>query len=323
MPTFDVTVVIPTHARAAYVRAAVESVLSQTLAPSAIVVIGDGPDQPTRDALADLPIQYVETPPGGVSQARNVGVALARTTWVAFLDDDNLWHPELLAKAADYVAAHDDVRALNTGYWVFSDNLAAGLGPDVDFTATSLVECLAQAGHAVPRTSLAHLDIRGSSFARMLARMAGSMSSALVQRDLLFQAGGFPAGSICAEDWTMFTNVARLAEWHLLPDRLAFLRVHGTNNTSARGLLNGPATLRAIAAAWEDESRPWPSPRPRRRDYRGAYRFTLRDALITARTTGRWDVYVECLLVGRRLLGPLDVLRAMFPVPLRALLRRG
>ncbi len=306
----DVTVVIPTYRRPHFVRQAVESVLRQTLPAQAVVVVSDGPDLATRDALAGLDVEYLEAPHGGVSQARNVGIAAARTPWVAFLDDDCLWHPEFLERVAAYVARRSEAQALDAGHWEFA---APGFPGEVDFYAETLDQCLERIAVTTPRSSLAHLDIEGDSFERMLERMAGSMSTAVVRRDLLLAVGGFPSGRICAEDWTVFTNVARFVEWHLVPGRLAFFRSHPHNNTSARALLNGPATLQAIADMWDEESLPWPDPRPSKDAYRTEYRFTLRQALLTATDARRWDVYVECLRQGRRILRPSDVLRAMKP----------
>ena len=60
----------------------------------------DGPDEATTSALAEVDdprLRVVElasrSGPGG---ARNAGVAESRGEWVAFLDDDDLWHPRKL-----------------------------------------------------------------------------------------------------------------------------------------------------------------------------------------------------------------------------------
>lgn len=315
MRSSDVTVIIPTHGRPDFMRAAVESALGQTSEPGEVVVVSDGSDPRNVEALAGLPVRYVEVPMGGVAQARNVGVALAEGTWVAFLDDDNLWHPEFLAHVKDHVGSREGVAAVNTGYWVFTADLRTAQQP-VDFEASNLEECLAISARTEPTTSLAHLDITGRSFELLLARMAGSISSSVVRRDLVLAARGFPAGFVCAEDWTMFLNVSRFTEWHVVPSRLAFLRIHGANNTSARAALNGPATLRAIAAAWQEAQLPWPDPRPSRMDYREEYRFTVRGSLETASRARRWDLYRESIVLGSQLLTPVDLMRAAVPTGL-------
>jgi glycosyltransferase involved in cell wall biosynthesis len=95
-----VSAVIPTLGRPAHVVAAVRSALAQTLSEVEVVVVLDGPDAATADALSevdDARLRVVELPArAGPGAARNAGVAAARGEWVAFLDDDDLWEPRKL-----------------------------------------------------------------------------------------------------------------------------------------------------------------------------------------------------------------------------------
>ena len=107
-----VSVVIPTRSRPDLVVSAVRSALTQTYPNLEIVVVIDGPDPATQDAL--LAIQdtrlRVETLPssGGGGKARNAGVQRSRGEWIAFLDDDDVWLPDKLwtqmeaARQAEY-----------------------------------------------------------------------------------------------------------------------------------------------------------------------------------------------------------------------------
>lgn len=51
-----------------------------------------------------------------------------------------------------------------------------------------------------------------------------------------------------ADDWLMFLNVSRLAEWHTLPRRLTFARVHSRRSTGSAG--NAAAILAAFIVVW-------------------------------------------------------------------------
>src|SRR6201991_1950303 len=97
----EVSVVIPTRNRPELVLRAVRSALAQTLQEIEVVVVIDGPDPATVEALrgiGDERIRPVELPPaGGAPAARNQGVNAAAADWVAFLDDDDEWLPEKLA----------------------------------------------------------------------------------------------------------------------------------------------------------------------------------------------------------------------------------
>ncbi len=101
-PPPQVSVVIPTRERAALVERAVRSVLAQTFDEFEIVVVIDGPDPETKEALQQLGdkrlrIVHLAEKVGG-SEARNIGVRFARGKWIALLDDDDEWFPEKLAK---------------------------------------------------------------------------------------------------------------------------------------------------------------------------------------------------------------------------------
>jgi glycosyltransferase involved in cell wall biosynthesis len=89
-----VSAVIPTFNRRAYVIRAIESVMLQTVPVDEVIVIDDGSNDGTADAIqscyGDL-VRVVRQPNGGVSAARRRGVAEARGQWIAFLDSDDQW----------------------------------------------------------------------------------------------------------------------------------------------------------------------------------------------------------------------------------------
>jgi glycosyltransferase involved in cell wall biosynthesis len=98
----QVSTVIPTRGRPELVVRAVRSALAQTMAPLEVIVVVDGPDPATCQALSSLGDQRVrvvalETPVGG-AEARNVGARAASGDWIALLDDDDEWLPAKLEK---------------------------------------------------------------------------------------------------------------------------------------------------------------------------------------------------------------------------------
>lgn len=97
-----VTVVIPTRFRPDFVCKAVSSALGQTYDNIEVLVVIDGPDPETENALATIPdprlrVIALKENVGG-SEARNTGVREGRGKWVAFLDDDDEWLPTKVAK---------------------------------------------------------------------------------------------------------------------------------------------------------------------------------------------------------------------------------
>lgn len=100
--TVRVSVVIPTRNRPLLVEKAVRSALEQDFASLEVIVVVDGEDRRTRDALnaiADTRLSVVDLAINmGGAEARNVGVRSARGEWVAFLDDDDEWLPHKLSR---------------------------------------------------------------------------------------------------------------------------------------------------------------------------------------------------------------------------------
>lgn len=110
--TPKVTAVIPTRNRPQLVTRAVRSALRQTYRQIEVVVVVDGPDGETEGCLAEiqdprLRIVVLETSRGG-SGARNAGVEAARGEWIAFLDDDDEWLPEKIAKQVSFASELKD-----------------------------------------------------------------------------------------------------------------------------------------------------------------------------------------------------------------------
>lgn len=95
-----VSVIIPAYNARRFVGEAIDSVLRQTMNDLEIIVVDDGSTDTTPVVLADFgsAIRVHRQANGGVASARNAGVATARGTYVAFLDADDVWLPEKLAR---------------------------------------------------------------------------------------------------------------------------------------------------------------------------------------------------------------------------------
>jgi glycosyltransferase involved in cell wall biosynthesis len=99
--------VIPTYNRPDILPRAIESVLSQSYGDFEVVVVDDGSAEPMEQALDEIRdprLRWVRRPNGGLSAARNTGIADARGEFVTFLDDDDEALPgwlEALAAASE------------------------------------------------------------------------------------------------------------------------------------------------------------------------------------------------------------------------------
>jgi glycosyltransferase involved in cell wall biosynthesis len=117
-----VTVVIPTFDRPLLLMRAVESVIRQTFQDFEIVVVIDGSDPATKEALervGDPRLRYVENEQKvGGSEARNIGAREAKGRWIALLDDDDEWLPNKLVKQLEAVQSAEGESLLVTSQYI-------------------------------------------------------------------------------------------------------------------------------------------------------------------------------------------------------------
>ncbi len=94
------SVIIPAFNREATIGRAIESVLAQTHAPLELIVVDDGSTDRTADVARGYgpQVSVIRQPNGGPGAARNAGIRAAVGAIVAFLDSDDAWHPDKLAR---------------------------------------------------------------------------------------------------------------------------------------------------------------------------------------------------------------------------------
>jgi glycosyltransferase involved in cell wall biosynthesis len=95
-----ISVIIPTHNRAEFLRSATTSVLNQTFQDFEIVIIDDASKDHTREVIAhfnDARIKVLHNQVSkGAAGARNIAIMNSNCEYIAFLDDDDEWLPEKL-----------------------------------------------------------------------------------------------------------------------------------------------------------------------------------------------------------------------------------
>ena len=124
-----ISVLIPTYNSERTIVATLDSVLSQTLPPDEILIMDDGSTDNTVSLLGRYKprITLIQQRNRGVAQARNALAERARGDLIAFLDHDDLWHPQYLAtqrklfgdhpQAAAFFTAHDNHVGLSDYEW--------------------------------------------------------------------------------------------------------------------------------------------------------------------------------------------------------------
>jgi glycosyltransferase involved in cell wall biosynthesis len=120
MPT--VSVIMPAFNSAAYIDAAMASVLNQTVSDVELLVIDDGSTDETaamvaRRRDADPRVRLLRQPNAGPGAARNAGFREARGQFFAFLDSDDEWAPTFVERQLAILAARPDVAVVFGNAW--------------------------------------------------------------------------------------------------------------------------------------------------------------------------------------------------------------
>jgi glycosyltransferase involved in cell wall biosynthesis len=114
-----VSVIIPTHNRAALLAEAIDSVLQQTFSDFELIIVDDGSTDDTPQVVAaydDPRIVYIRQDGQERGAARNRGVAAAHGEFITFLDDDDWFLPHKLAVQVPYLQANPEVGMVISGW---------------------------------------------------------------------------------------------------------------------------------------------------------------------------------------------------------------
>jgi glycosyltransferase involved in cell wall biosynthesis len=201
-----VSVVIPVWNGAATVGEAIQSVLDQRWRDFEVIVVNDGSTDATARVLESYgdQIKVIEQENSGPAAARNAGVRASSGEYLAFLDADDKWLPEMLSRTVP-ILDRDPACVLVYCNLVLADSNAREL-------EGSLIG-----------NDLAHAP----SMEDMLARMWPIMpSGALMRRSAFERCGGFCEEFKAAsyEDAHLWYLLREQGPFHYLPERLAVWR---------------------------------------------------------------------------------------------------
>ena len=205
-----VSAIIPTYNEAELVVAAVKSALQQSWPSMEVIVIDDGSTDDTRALLEPLSnrIRYVFQSNAGRPAARNRGLALATGEFVAFLDADDVWYPEKIARQLAGLKRHPEAG------WAYC---RAHL---TDQKGTILKSSFWPDSFGTGQIGVSNIED---------ALMAGNLeihtSTIVVRRDLLRSVGNFDESLATAQDTNMWIRIAHLSPILFMEETLATWRL--------------------------------------------------------------------------------------------------
>lgn len=190
-----VSVIIPTYNRADTIYQSVKSVLEQTYQDLEVWVIDDASTDDTAgvvEKMEDPRVHYfLQEHNGGAAKARNTGVKLADTEWIAFHDSDDVWRPDKLEKQMAYAKEHPEY--------------------DLIYGAYLLHPVSGDAIH-VPADMPQNL-LSGDMYRTLLEGNVIGAPVILMKRDVFWEVDGFDTTWECLEDWDF---VLRVSKSHLI-----------------------------------------------------------------------------------------------------------
>jgi glycosyltransferase involved in cell wall biosynthesis len=206
-----VDVVIPVRNGARTILQTLTSILGQTVTPGRIIVVDDGSTDDTVQIVANVGsdlIELVTTPPVGASHARNRGIEASRAEFIAFLDADDLWHPDKLQRQLQVFAADPDASVVYCGYALLRPS-----GAMVEIRSPSL---------------------RGFVFDELLkGGFVGNSSSLVVRRETLRRIGGYDESLGFAEDTDLHLHLAQQFKFNFAEEILAYV-IENPDSTTRR-----------------------------------------------------------------------------------------
>lgn len=217
-----VTVVIPCFNAEGTIEKALDSVFSQVFDHWTIVVVDDGSTDSSPEILREYAahhtglVRVVKSVNKGACHARNLGVSLASTEFVAFLDSDDTWNQEKLTQQISYLEDHPNVVGVTSRFR--KKNRATGRLSrtlSFDWSQESLQEWA------------------------LLGKKAPALNSTLVVRTAVFRSiGGFDERLVSfAEDLDLSWRLLRAGPLHALPDCLVTLLISpGQNHRNGSGM---------------------------------------------------------------------------------------
>lgn len=155
-----VSVIIPTHNRAHFLKDCLDSLKNQDYRPLEIVVIDDHSTDETEETVThwarqvdnarDFQVVYYRLPRNlGFARAQSIGYILARGEYLANHDSDDLSHPQRISSQVQFLQFDQEYSLVGTDYEVFSTDFNQRKKAHLVRFDNSIVKCYREGHHCV------------------------------------------------------------------------------------------------------------------------------------------------------------------------------
>ena len=216
--TSHVSVIIPTHNRAALLRRSVESVLNQSYQNFELIIVDDASTDNTQEIIRsfnDPRISYIRNNKNrGGAAARNIGIEAAKGSYIAFQDSDDEWLPEKLEKQINlFKTAAPHVGVVYTGFYRVKDGIK------------TYIPC------SIIRKKEGNISktILNGSFV--------STQTVLAKRECFDKAGLFDEELPRLQDWELFIRISRFFHFNIIDEPLVLVHNQAVSISSDNNAL--------------------------------------------------------------------------------------
>jgi cellulose synthase/poly-beta-1,6-N-acetylglucosamine synthase-like glycosyltransferase len=199
-PPPEIAVIIPAYNAGASLARAIDSVFAQTYPNFRIYVIDDGSTDNTPEVLASYSNRIVSVRQTNARQgaARNHGIRLSNSPYIAFLDADDEWLPTKLDRQIEVMRQDASIGL------IYSDCTTSGTGP-----------------HAGSHFARVGVPAGGRVFESFLRSCNVFTPTAMVRRACLDDVGVFNESLAVGEDYNLWLRIAARWQVAVVPDALA------------------------------------------------------------------------------------------------------
>ncbi|MHB8286642.1 MAG: glycosyltransferase family 2 protein [Caulobacteraceae bacterium] len=222
-----VTIIVPTFNRSSLIGEALQSLLSQTVAPAQLIVLDDGSTDDTESVVRSISseIVYVRQENQGKAAALNHALALASGDYVWIFDDDDLARPDALAVLLDALNQHADC------------GFAYGAYENFGFNADG------ERWQYRVETPVVSSD---TLFISLLERCFVFQGGMLVRRSCYGEVGLFDETLVRSQDYDMLLRLSRRFKACRVDQVVYSQRQH----VGVRGTLKEPVSVDKVEEAW-------------------------------------------------------------------------
>lgn len=123
-----VSIVVPIYNVEIYLTKCIDSIINQTYQNLEIILVNDGSTDKCFDICeeykdTDERIKVINKENGGLSEARNYGIDIAKGEWITFVDSDDYVHPEMIESMVSLAKSKNGDIIICGHFKVFEDNL--------------------------------------------------------------------------------------------------------------------------------------------------------------------------------------------------------